>query len=180
MEELKRKVTELTEQKGQLETRNQRLADECSYAKGLASAAGSELKVLSEELTKLMNHNERLAAELAAAAPRNPPPPPRRATTAARAGRRDAAAAHPKRQDHPSGRRDGGAAVTFERELALEAALMERERREGELQRRVEEAQQREARLENELASMWVLVAKLKKSHEADASEPSMDQGRVI
>ncbi|CAA6664250.1 unnamed protein product [Spirodela intermedia] len=165
VEELNRKLTELTEQKAQLETRNQRLADECSYAKGLASAAGSELKALSEEM--------------AAAAPRNPPPPPRRGTAAARAGRRDASG-HPKRQDHPSGRRDGGAAVTFERELALEAALMERERREGELQRRVEEAQQREARLENELASMWVLVAKLKKSHEADVSEPSKDYGRVI
>ncbi|XLR00688.1 hypothetical protein S83_066886, partial [Arachis hypogaea] len=52
IEELKQKVKELTE--------------ESSYAKGLASAAAVELKALSEEVSKLMNHNERLAAELAA------------------------------------------------------------------------------------------------------------------
>ncbi|RYR25806.1 hypothetical protein Ahy_B02g059801 isoform I [Arachis hypogaea] len=42
------------------------LTEESSYAKGLGSAAAVELKALSEEVSKLMNHNERLAAELAA------------------------------------------------------------------------------------------------------------------
>jgi len=37
------------------------------YAKGLALAAGVELKALSGEVTKLMDHNERLANELALA-----------------------------------------------------------------------------------------------------------------
>ncbi|KAK9290950.1 hypothetical protein L1049_009130 [Liquidambar formosana] len=66
IEELKQKVDVLTASKEQLELRNQKLADESSYAKGLASAAAVELKALSEEVAKLMNHNERLASELTA------------------------------------------------------------------------------------------------------------------
>ena len=50
--------------KAQLEDRNQKLLEESTYAKGLASAAGVELKALSEEVTKLMNQNEKLATEL--------------------------------------------------------------------------------------------------------------------
>ncbi|KAF5938205.1 hypothetical protein HYC85_025711 [Camellia sinensis] len=64
IERLKHKVAELTDAKEQLELRNQKLAEESSYAKGLASAAAVELKALSEEVAKLMNHNERLSAEL--------------------------------------------------------------------------------------------------------------------
>ena len=56
-------MTELTEARSHLEARNQKLVEESSYAKGLASAAGVELKALSEEVTKLMNYNERLAVE---------------------------------------------------------------------------------------------------------------------
>ncbi|PPD80650.1 hypothetical protein GOBAR_DD22437 [Gossypium barbadense] len=54
-----------------LELRNHKLAEESSYASGLASVAAMELKELSEEVAKLMNHNERLMAELAAT--KNPP-----------------------------------------------------------------------------------------------------------
>uniref|UniRef100_A0A1D1XQX0 Kinesin-like protein n=1 Tax=Anthurium amnicola TaxID=1678845 RepID=A0A1D1XQX0_9ARAE len=155
IEELKQKVIELTEVRGQLEARNQKLAEESSYAKGLASAAGVELKALSEEVAKLMHHNERLATDLATV--RNSAQ--RRANIGTRNNKRDG---HIKRQDHTI-KRDMNA--SYERELALETALMEKEQREVELQKKVEESKQREAYLENELANMWVLVAKLKKSH---------------
>lgn len=157
-------MTDLTLSKEQLEVRNQKLAEESSYAKGLASAAAVELKALSEEVAKLMNHNERLAAELAAS---KSSPSQRRTSGTFRNGRRDSLT---KRNDQ------GGSvsemkkelAMSRERELSYEAALLEKDQREGDLQRKVEESKQREAYLENELANMWVLVAKLKKSQGAE------------
>lgn len=50
-----------------------------------------------------------------------------------------------------------------QRETALEAALAEKEFVEEEYRKKVEEAKRREEALENDLANMWVLVAKLKK-----------------
>lgn len=176
IEELKQKVTELTLTKDQLEVRNQKLAEESSYAKGLASAAAVELKALSEEVAKLMNHNERLAAELAAS---KNSPTQRRTGTSVRNGRRDSLN---KRNDQ------GGSVAEFKRELAVsrerelsyEAALVEKDQREAELQKKVEESKQREAYLENELANMWVLVAKLKKTQgtETDVSESTTESRR--
>ncbi|KAG5555482.1 hypothetical protein RHGRI_006211 [Rhododendron griersonianum] len=64
IEELKRRVAELTEAKEQLQLWNQKLAEDSTYAKGLASAAAVKLKALSEEVAKLMNHNDRLSAEM--------------------------------------------------------------------------------------------------------------------
>ncbi|KAL9428332.1 hypothetical protein AB3S75_030343 [Citrus x aurantiifolia] len=162
-EELNRKVTELTEAKEQLELRNQKLSEESSYAKGLASAAAVELKALSEEVAKLMNHKERLTAELAAAKSS----PTQRRTSAVRNGRRDGQI---KRQNQDGSSLDlkRELALSREREVSYEAALLEKDQQEAELQRKVEESKKREAYLENELANMWVLVAKLKKSHGAD------------
>ncbi|KAK3227166.1 hypothetical protein Dsin_007028 [Dipteronia sinensis] len=168
IEELKQKVTELTESKEQLEHRNQKLAEESSYAKGLASAAAVELKALSEEVAKLMNHNERLGAELAAAKSS----PTQRRTSTVRNGRRDGQI---KRHDQAGSPSDlkRELAQSREREHSYEAAFLEKDQREAVLQRKVEESKKREAYLENELANMWVLVAKLKKSHgtDTDASE---------
>ncbi|KAG5252923.1 kinesin protein [Salix suchowensis] len=107
IEELKQKADALTESKEQLETRNQKLAEESSYAKGLASAAAVELKALSEEVAKLMNHNERLTAELTAL---KNSPTQRRTGSAVRNGRRDN---HMKRQDQ------AGAASELKREFAV-------------------------------------------------------------
>ncbi|TYI32741.1 hypothetical protein ES332_A04G084400v1 [Gossypium tomentosum] len=163
IEELKRKVVELTESKEQLEMRNQKLAEESSYAKGLASAAAVELKALSEEVTKLMNHNERLTAELAAA--KNSPT--QRRTSTLRNSRRESLTKRHDQLGSPSDLKKE-LAMSKERELSYEAALIERDHREAELQRKVEESKQREAYLENELANMWVLVAKLKKSNGVD------------
>ncbi|PPD89221.1 hypothetical protein GOBAR_DD13836 [Gossypium barbadense] len=163
IEELKQKVVELTESKEHLELRNQKLAEESSYAKGLASAAAVELKALSEEVTKLMNHNERLAAELAAA--KNSPT--QRRTSTLRNSRRESLTKRHDQLGSPSDLKKE-LAMSKERELSYEAALIERDHREAELQRKVEESKQREAYLENELANMWVLVAKLKKSNGVD------------
>lgn len=160
--ELKRKVDELTESKEQLELRNQKLAEESTYAKGLASAAAVELKALSEEVAKLMNHNEKLAAELAA---QKNSPSQRRSVTSTRNGRRES---HVKQVVLPPDvKRE--LALSRERELSYEAALAEKDKKEAELQSMVEESKQREAYLENELANMWVLVAKLKKSQGAES-----------
>ncbi|KAJ8471897.1 hypothetical protein OPV22_026240 [Ensete ventricosum] len=157
VQELKQKVSELSDAKGQLEARNQKLAEESAYAKGLASAAGVELKALSEEVTKLMNHNERLAAELASM--RNSGQ--RRLSNGPKNTKRDG---HVKRHE-PIIKRE----LTVSRERELEAALKEKEKREAELQKKVEESKQRETFMENELANMWVLMAKLKN---AQGNEP--------
>uniref|UniRef100_A0ACD5YV08 Uncharacterized protein n=1 Tax=Avena sativa TaxID=4498 RepID=A0ACD5YV08_AVESA len=158
--ELKQRLCELDKVKAQLEARNQKLLEESTYAKGLASAAGVELKALSEEVTKLMNQNEKLASELASLRC----PTPRRASNGPRGTntRRESMS----RRNEPASRRDGNA--SHERERVLETVLMEKEQKEAELQRKVEESKQKEAFLESELANMWVLVAKLKKSQGED------------
>uniref|UniRef100_A0A803LFQ3 Kinesin motor domain-containing protein n=1 Tax=Chenopodium quinoa TaxID=63459 RepID=A0A803LFQ3_CHEQI len=169
IEELKQKLAELTETKDQLEQRNKKLAEESSYAKGLASAAAVELKALSEEVFKLMNENEKLSTEITAL---KNAPTQRRSVVASRNGRRESQV---KRQDQglSTSELKKELVVSKERELAYESALQERDQREAELQRKVEESKQREAYLENELANMWVLVAKLKKSQgvESDISD---------
>ncbi|KAI3791559.1 hypothetical protein L2E82_05378 [Cichorium intybus] len=164
IEELKQKVGELTESKEQLETRNKKLAEDSSYAKGLASAAAVELKALSEEVAKLMNHNEKLSAELAAH--RNSPVQ-RRPTGSTRTRQKEVGPTQSELKRE--------LALSRERELSYEAVLSEKDERESELQRTVEECKQREAYLENELANMWVLVAKLKKSR--GESESSGGEG---
>ncbi|CAN8298455.1 unnamed protein product [Cochlearia groenlandica] len=171
IEELKLKAEELNYLKEQLELQNQKLAEESSYAKELASAAAVELKALSEEVSRLMSHNERLSSDLAASASTHKSSvTPRIKNT--RNGRKES---HIKRKEQD-------ALMELKRELSTsqehkvsyEAALVEKAHREAELQRRVEESKQREAYLENELANMWVLVAKLRKSQGAnsDLSDP--------
>ncbi|GMN55926.1 hypothetical protein TIFTF001_025041 [Ficus carica] len=176
IEELKQKLAELTLTKEQLEVRNQKLAEESSYAKGLASAAAVELKALSEEVAKLMNHNEKLTTVLAAS---KNSPTQRRTGSMVRNGRRDG----PNKRNDQVGNvseMKKELAMSRERELSYEAALVEKDQREAELQRKVEESKQREAYLENELANMWVLVAKLKKAQgtESDVSESTTETRR--
>lgn len=177
IEELKQKLTELTDTKDQLEQRNKKLAEESSYAKGLASAAAVELKALSEEVSKLMNQNERLSSEITTL---KNPSTQRRSVGAPRNGRRES---HVKRNDQGPSTSDLKKELTIskERELAYETALQERDEKEAALQRKVEESKQREAYLENELANMWVLVAKLKKSQgvDPDISEPAGESQRT-
>ncbi|KAL0391753.1 UNVERIFIED_CONTAM: Kinesin-like protein KIN-7E, chloroplastic [Sesamum radiatum] len=52
----------------------------------------------------------------------------------------------------------------YQREASLVAALSERDKIEADLRKRLDDAKRHEEKLENELANMWVLVAKLRKS----------------
>uniref|UniRef100_A0A453R2R2 Uncharacterized protein n=1 Tax=Aegilops tauschii subsp. strangulata TaxID=200361 RepID=A0A453R2R2_AEGTS len=154
IDELKQRLCELAEAKVQLEVRNQELLEESTYAKGLASAAGVELRALSEEVTKLVKQKEKLASELESA--RNSTP--RRASHSPRAARKGS---HVERHE-PGGKRDANS--SSQREQALEAMLAEKEQREAELEKKIEESKQKEAFLEGELANIWTLVAKLRKA----------------
>ncbi|CAN6847004.1 unnamed protein product, partial [Brassica oleracea] len=176
IEELKLKAAELSELKEELELRNQKLAEESSYAKELASTAAVELRALSEEVASLMNRNERLAADLAAA--HKSSVTPRGKTGNPRNGRKESPLVKRKEQQ------DGSLmelkrelSVIKEREVSFEAALVEKVQREAELQRTIAESKEREAYLENELANMWVLVAKLRRS-QGDSSDISVSETR--
>ncbi|CAM8960877.1 unnamed protein product [Rhodiola kirilowii] len=181
IEQLNQEIEKLTLQNDTLELRNQKLAEESSYAKGLASAAAVELKALSEEVAKLMNQNERLASELNSLKSSSSPTL-RRTSIGGRPGRRDPPSPATKRHDPSTSpselKRD--LAVSRERAIAYESALHERKHREQELQTKAEESRQREEYLENELANMWVLVAKLKRSNgaETDGDDPELTTTR--
>lgn len=161
---------------------NQKLSEEASYAKELASAAAVELKNLAGEVTKLSLHNAKLEKELMAA---------RDLASTRGPVIQTVNGVHRKYNDARSGKKGRisnranenlGAGVDEleswslevddlklelqarkQREVALEAALAEKEIMEDDYRKRVEEAKKREASLENDLANMWVLVAKLKK-----------------
>ncbi|KAL6606837.1 hypothetical protein ACP70R_042490 [Stipagrostis hirtigluma subsp. patula] len=156
--ELMRRLHELTEAKARLEARNQKLLEENMHAKGLASAAAVKLKALSRDVTKLMKHNERLAGELASS--RNSTQ--RRLSNGPRVARRNS-------QHERDSRRDIHA--SYEREQALEVMLKEKDQKEVELQKKIEESKQKEAFLEGELANMWILVTNLKKVQGLDQDD---------
>ncbi|XP_068659259.1 kinesin-like protein KIN-7D, chloroplastic isoform X2 [Aristolochia californica] len=174
VQELKQKISELIEEKLQLEARSQKLAEESSYAKGLASAAAVELKALSEEVAKLIGRNDALTAELAAVRNSNQ----RKVGGGLRNGRREIPT---KRQNQVASMADmkRELGLSRERELSYEAALVEKEQRETELHQKVEESKQREAYLENELANMWVIVAQLKKSKGAEVDKTQLMKGAI-
>ncbi|KAG8473685.1 hypothetical protein CXB51_035987 [Gossypium anomalum] len=182
-EKLKLEQVQLSEENSGLRVQNQKLAEEASYAKELASAAAVELKNLANEVTKLSLQNAKLEKELLAA----------RESANTRASSNQAVngfnrkyndSGRPGRKGRLSGRPhdlSGAAGDDFEswnpdlddlkmelqarkqREAALEAALAEREFIEDEYRKKIEEAKKKEESLENDLANMWVLVAKLKK-----------------
>ncbi|KAD5803317.1 hypothetical protein E3N88_14677 [Mikania micrantha] len=166
IEELKKKVVELTKSKEQLEAQNRKLTDDRSYAKELASAAAVELTVLSEEVAKLMIHNERLSAKLAI----TPKHPPTRKTMdrSAKNGRN----AKLKEQSPTQMELKRQLALSREREMSYEAIISKMDDNQTDLQLRLDESKQKEAYLENELANMWVMVAKIKKSQGSE-TEPS-------
>lgn len=124
-----------------------------------------------------MNQNERLAGELAAA--QKSSPAQRRTSIPLRNGRRDGHISRRNDQSVLTTDMKRELALSRERELSYEAALTEKEQREAELQRKIEESKEREAYLENELANMYITVAKLKKSQGADASEATRDSQRI-
>ncbi|CAN1320119.1 Kinesin-like protein KIN-7D, mitochondrial [Linum perenne] len=179
-EKLKREHVQLSEENSGLRVQNQKLAEEASYAKELASAAAVELKNLAGEVTKLSLQNTKLEKEVLAG----------RESLHSRAAVAQNGNSRKNNDGLRSGRkgRFSGKANEMlmqsdefeswdldpndmkmelqarkQRESALEAALAEKELIEDEYRKRSEEAKRREESLENDLANMWVLVAKLKK-----------------
>lgn len=140
---MKQEKVRLIEEKDGLEIQSRKLAEEASYAKELASAAAVELQNLAEEVTKLSYENAKLAGEL---------------TNAKDSYCRSCCAQRSYDSKHHIG------SARYQREAALEKAIFDRDQREAELYRRLEEAKRHEEDMENELANMWGLFAKMRKS----------------
>ncbi|RWW82710.1 hypothetical protein BHE74_00008822 [Ensete ventricosum] len=173
----------LIEENHSLLSQNQKLAEEASYAKELASAAAVELKNLAEEVTKLSLQNARQAKELLAAQDLAAHSKTANSTIRRFPENKIDGIKLGRRSRPPSRSGDFGNTVfndvenwnldlddirmelqaRKQKEAALETALAEKEHLEEEYKRKLEEAKKREMSLENDLAGMWVLVAKLKK-----------------
>ncbi|KAG4385141.1 hypothetical protein GLYMA_12G038600v4 [Glycine max] len=181
-EKLKLEQVHLSEENSGLHVQNQKLSEEASYAKELASAAAVELKNLAGEVTKLSLQNAKLEKELMAA--RDQVNTRNGVVQTVNGVNRKYSDARSGRKGRISSRANESLGVGMDefeswsldandlkmelqsrrqREAALEAALAEKEFLEEEYIKKVEEAKKREASLENDLANMWVLVAKLKK-----------------
>lgn len=164
---MKQDKIKIMEEKEGIEVRNQKLTEEAAYAKELAAAAAFELRNLAEEVTKLSYQNAKLAADLAANG------------ETCKANCQRSASFKIKQSGGSGSRPDANSrkpdisllveelqqelSARHQREASLVAALSERDNIESELRKRVDEAKRREEELENELANMWVLVAKLRK-----------------
>lgn len=165
IENLKQERVKLVEERDGLEIHGQKLAEEASYAKELASSAAVELRNLAEEVTRLSYENAKLNSELAAAK-----------EALSRSNFCQRSAPYEFKQSNSNGalrKTEDGLLIEelqkelsarYQREADLEAALSERERVEGELRKRIDEAKQHEEDLENELANMWVLITKMRNS----------------
>jgi centromeric protein E len=180
-ERLKLEHVQHSEENSGLRVQNQKLAEEASYAKELASAAAVELKNLAGEVTKLSLQNAKVEKELLAArdlahsrstAMQTVNGVSRKFNDGTRAGRKGRLTG---RANESSGVDDFESwnldpddlkmelQARKQREAALEVALAEKEFIEDKYRKKVEEGKKREEALENDLANMWVLVAKLKK-----------------
>ncbi|PON99874.1 Kinesin-like protein [Trema orientale] len=182
-EKLKLEHVHLSEENSGLRVQNQKLAEEASYATELASAAAVELKNLAGELTKISLQNAKLEKELLAARElansrsavvQTVNGVNRKFSDGNRLGRKGRVPGRANElssmgcDDFESWNLDSDdlkmeLQARKQREAALEAALAEKEFIEIEYRKKAEEAKRREEALENDLANMWVLVAKLKK-----------------
>ncbi|KAL7593627.1 hypothetical protein Lser_V15G34718 [Lactuca serriola] len=168
-EKLKLEHVHILEENSGLSVQNQKLSEEASYAKELASAAAVELKNLAGEVTKLSLQNAKLEKELVTARSNNRKYNNDTTTKPGRNG-----------NGNGNGRSLSGSGrvndfdldpedlrrelnVRKQREASLEAALAEKEIIEDEYRKKVEELKKKEGALENDLANMWVLVAQLKR-----------------
>lgn len=178
---------------------NQKLSEEASYAKELASAAAVELKNLAGEVTKLSLQNVKLEKELLGA--RDLMNSRGSSLQAGNGGnRRVSDGVRPGRRGRLSGRSNEVSGMVNDdfdswnldlddlkmelqarkqREATLEAALAEKEFVEDEYRKKVEEAKKREAALENDLANMWVLVAQLKKEGGAESNTTEKQKDEI-
>ncbi|OWM85107.1 hypothetical protein CDL15_Pgr027894 [Punica granatum] len=161
IESLKQDKVRLMEQKDGLEIQVQKLAEEASYAKELASAAAIELRNLAEEVTRLTYENAKLTGNLAAA------------KGASRSCANDSKQYRGFRPENHSGRLiDENLVEDLQRELdvrrqkeaVFETIISRKEELEVEFRGKLDEAKQREENLESELANLWAMVAKMRKS----------------
>jgi len=184
----------MSEENSGLRVQNQKLSEEASYAKELASAAAVELKNLAGEVTKLSLQNAKLEKELMAtrdlvnsrSAVVQTVNGVNRKFSEARSGRKGRISSRANEisgavvDDFESWSLDADdlkmeLQARKQREAALEAALAEKEFVEEQYRKKAEEAKKREEALENDLANMWILVAKLKKEGDA-VPESNMDK----
>ncbi|XP_058098697.1 kinesin-like protein KIN-7D, mitochondrial [Magnolia sinica] len=199
-ENLKLEHVQLIEDNSGLRAQNQKLAEEASYAKELASAAAVELKNLAGEVTKLSLQNARQAKELLAAQDMAYSRGPHMHMGSGNRKHSESKIDGVKlgRKGRPLSRGGETPSTVYDdaefwnldpndmkmelharkqREAALESALAEKDLVEEEYRKKLDEAKKREAALENDLAGMWVLVAKLKRgggaSPEVNADERS-------
>ncbi|KAL9312441.1 hypothetical protein ACSQ67_017893 [Phaseolus vulgaris] len=193
-EKLKLEQVHWSEENSGLRVQNQKLSEEASYAKELASAAAVELKNLAGEVTKLSLQNAKLEKELMAtrdlvnsrSAVVQTVNGVNRKFSEARSGRKGRISSRANEisgavvDDFESWSLDADdlkmeLQARKQREAALEAALAEKEFVEEQYRKKAEEAKKREEALENDLANMWILVAKLKKEGDA-VPESNMDK----
>ncbi|KAF5725318.1 centromere-associated protein E-like isoform X1 [Tripterygium wilfordii] len=168
IENLKQEKVKLIEDKEGLEIHCKKLAEETSYAKELAAAAAVELRNLAEKVTRLSYENAKLSGDLAAAK-----------EALCKPNYFQKSSLDDYNEDRMSSGQPGGCLRRREYEflveemqkelnlrcqadVALQTALTERDERESELRRRLDEAKLREEDLVNELANMWVLVNKMR------------------
>ncbi|KAK9108946.1 hypothetical protein Sjap_017006 [Stephania japonica] len=184
IEKLRLEHIKLLEENNGLHLEKQKLAEEASYAKELASDAAVELKNLASEITKLSLDNDRLAKELldsqemvysqSVSTKNNGHKYSGTKCCNSNFERNvqlssshcEEISAGPENTDHWNfDSKDilKDLQAGKQRESALEAALTEKELAEEHYRRKFDESKKREADLENDLASMWVLVAKLRK-----------------
>ncbi|KAJ9537874.1 hypothetical protein OSB04_030607 [Centaurea solstitialis] len=153
-EKLKREHVQFLEEKSGLYAQNQKLSEEASYAKELASAAAVELKNLAGEVTKLSLQNAKLEKELLSARELVRKYSDWKVRLSDQAnGFNEFHSEDPRRELQ----------ARKQREASLEAALAEKEAIENEYRKKLDEAKRKESALENDLANMWVLVAQLRK-----------------
>ncbi|XP_027329853.1 kinesin-like protein KIN-7C, mitochondrial [Abrus precatorius] len=170
IENLRQENVRLFEEKDGLEIQSQKLAEEASYAKELAAAAAVELRNLAEEVTKLTYENAELTGDLAAAK-----------EVSCKSNFSSISSLYDCKQNiNNSFQRDAQSKrlgnevlieelqkdlnARFQREAALEAALSVKDEIEADLRRTVDEIKYQKQDLEYELASMRMLVAKMRKS----------------
>ncbi|XP_052201569.1 kinesin-like protein KIN-7C, mitochondrial [Diospyros lotus] len=180
IETLKQEKVKITEEKDDLEVHSQKLTEESSYAKELAAAAAVELQNLAEEVTKLTYQNTKLTADLAAA---------KEASCGSNCCQRPTSSDLKKNSGSFAWLHDGLRKPKesvfveelqqelnrrYQRETSLVSALSEKDKVEDDLQRKLDEAKRHEEDLENELANMWVLVAKMRKSGMNSEEVPSV------
>lgn len=198
-DKLKLELVQSVEENSGLRVQNQKLSEEASYAKELASAAAVELKNLAGEVTKLLIQNTKLEKELLAARQILNSRNSTAQTGSARSGEHGESLWQGRR-GRVSGReieiagvvRDGFGTWNLDPEdlkmelqarkqceAALEAALAEKEILEDEYKKKVEEGKKREAALENDLANMWVLVAQLRKENGAQDLETVAEKQNI-